>query len=136
MGALKPGNMTPPAYDGNPRRDKPCERCGWRWEGFHVCFDRSVKVEGEGVPKPVSVARHRNGNTKERSDAAREMASEAAKLRWERYHESMRPRDSKIEEMYRQGYSYSQMRERFNMSADALLQVVKRAAARGELELR
>jgi transposase-like protein len=34
------------AFLGLPKRNDPCGRCGWVYEGFHICFDASKPEPG------------------------------------------------------------------------------------------
>lgn len=103
---------------GLPRRDKPCERCGWRYLGFHVCFDASKPCPGEGILNPVK-------NKKTRAAKA----SETMTARWEEHREHFRERDAEIVVEYKDGMGLRDIAEKHKMSHTTVIKVIRRAEA-------
>lgn len=70
------------------------------------------------------------------SDSRRESMAEGQRTRWERYREQHSDRDSKIVAAYKEGSSFRGLATEFKISFDNAYNVVKRAAARGEVIIR
>jgi DNA invertase Pin-like site-specific DNA recombinase len=102
--------------------ETPCERCGWEWEGFHICFDASKPEPGK--------------EKKERSVTWREALSNAAVVRWEEHHEANIQRDLDIVERYKQGASYSILEKEFSISRGTLMRVMHKAQNEGRVVIR
>ena len=112
---------------GLPRRDKPCERCGWRYVGFHICFDASKPCPGEGALVPASKkAKKKRGNS-----------SEVQTERWAAFREQHRERDDQIVSGYQEGLGLRDLAFKYNISHTTVIKVIKRAEAeRGETIMR
>lgn len=93
-----------------------CTRCEGPYEGWHVCFDASKRVEGEGLVE-VKVSRRKTEVT---------ASSVSAQDRWARYREEMRPRDEKIIESYVEGGTLVEVAERFGISHQTVMKILKR----------
>lgn len=97
---------------------KSCERCGWKFPGFHVCVDLSEPHSFEGqISPPVK----RSESTVNRYSADRVLNAE---------------RDSKIVINYIHGHSSSAIAEKFSIPTHTVLRILHRAEAEGFLTLR
>lgn len=132
--SVKYGNGDAPKYTGSRRRETPCERCGWEYEGFHICFDKGKKVEGEG--KLPAKARHRNGNPGPKSEAAIENMRDAANRRWEAQRRLNAPRDAEIVQKYKEGASYATLAAEYDVSNDTIVRIMHRARDEGKVTIR
>jgi hypothetical protein len=114
-------------YVGLPRRDQPCSRCGWRYVGFHICFDASMPCPGEGRLTQTS--------KKAKKDKGR--ASEVQTERWATFREQHQERDIQIVSEYQGGTSLRDLAFKHNISHTTVIKIIKRAEEeRGETIMR
>jgi hypothetical protein len=110
-------------------RDVPCERCGWKYEGFHVCVDLSAPVDPKVLAKHTQRYKH--------SSEMRDRLSNAASIRWARHREDMAERDSRVVERYKEdNASMRDLAGEFGIDFQTVRNILHRAAARGECEIR
>ncbi len=107
---------------GYIRADQPCPRCGWKYKGWHVCFDASKKVPGEGqltLPEPQKVDGRSTPDRKSR-------ASRSQAERWERKREENRPRDEAIVQSYKDGATLRALESSYSLSFKTVMSIIKR----------
>jgi DNA-binding CsgD family transcriptional regulator len=105
-------------------RDNPCERCGWKFPGFHVCVDLST-------PEPATKATH-----PDMTPSQLESLNQARLSRWERHRLATADRDKKIVEMYKDGKTLKEISEEIELAYPSVNKIVTRAAERGEVRKR
>lgn len=98
------------------RRDVPCERCGWQYEGFHVCFDASKPCPGEGV---VSTAKKK---VKHKSQKDSSPSSRSQGRYWN--HEENQERNRLIVELYKEGLGLKDIGKKYDISHQTVLKVI------------
>lgn len=111
-------------------RETPCERCGWKFKGFHVCVDLSVPVD------PKVQKKHNDSYAHLRTPAWRKHTSTIATERWERYRQDNFERDKRIVEFYAEGMSIRQLALEFKLATQTVRNCILRAQARGEVKMR
>lgn len=111
-------------------RDQPCERCGWRYPGFHVCVDLSKPID------PRIMKKHTDRYAAVRTAEHRRKLSEGAYERWERHREEMAPRDAKIVAAYKDGMTYRELAIEFHLAQQTIMGIIHRAAENGEVQVR
>ena len=116
------------SFLGLPRRATPCDRCGWRYEGFHVCFDASKPCPGEGVIDSHAKKVKKKLTTGHTSEG-RSSISRSVTERWDQYREENRARDEEMIELYRSGMSTKDVGLKFDISHQTVLKVLKREEA-------
>lgn len=110
----------------------PCARCGWEWEGFHICFDASKKVEGEYTKQ-----QNRSGYVDgKRNKSWNKSLSDAANAHWARVREQNKERDERIVARYREGLSYKALMKEFKLSNSTVINIMHAARNRGEVIIR
>lgn len=109
------------------RRDGPCERCGWIYEGMHICFDASKRCEGEGVidPKP----KRRSGTGPSRANRA------AVTGHWEDYRAQNRERDHTLVADYISGEGILDLRKKYGIAHATVVKIIRRAEAETETSI-
>lgn len=111
-----------------PRRDEPCQRCGWKYVGFHVCFDASKPCPGEGV-----VSATKRVKRKSNPDSSKSLRPKG------RYwnHEENKERNKLIVALYKEGLGLKEIGKRYDISHQAVLKVINKfEAATGEKVMR
>lgn len=108
-------------YVGLPRRDKPCERCGWRYVGFHVCFDASKPCPGEGSLDPTSK------KVIKKTAPKRVNVSKTLTERWEAHRAQFRERDAAIVSGYEEGFALRELADQFGISHSTVIKAIRRA---------
>lgn len=126
---------------GYIKAEAPCERCGWKYKGWHVCFDASKKVPGEGQidsPRKKSSGSSSLGRTlPERTDEHRANISAANLARWERKRELQRPRDLEIIEKYKGGSGLWDLSKEYGIAYKTVIAIIRREEdATGEVIMR
>jgi hypothetical protein len=116
----------------------PCPRCGWKYEGWHVCFDASKKIPGEGVVDPL---KKKSGGKAtvvyERTEEHRQAISETNKTRWAKIHEKNKERDSAIVAEYKEGTALWPLSKKYGIAYKTVIAVIRRyEEATGEQVMR
>lgn len=112
---------------GLPRLDEPCQRCNWKYEGYHVCFDASTEYSGEGFVefpegKPAKRPRAKaTGSNNSRLDAANE--GYQAYIDKRRAHNA--PRDLLIIETYKSGKGLRETAAEFGVGYQTVVNLIK-----------
>lgn len=111
-------------------RDTPCERCGWKFPGFHVCVDTSTPVDPQIQMKHNKGAGMISAAHLERLQLGRES-------RWHRHREETMERDKNIVERYKEGdISLKELSRDTGLAFQTVRNIVQRAVERGEVEMR
>lgn len=104
---------------GQPRLDKPCERCGWRWQGFHICFDASKPVRGERR------AKNPGGTSSEKSSNSDSKLTDRQRL----YRDKTRERDAQILDSYKDGYAMRDLVKMYKAGYQTVINIIRAAEA-------
>ena len=111
-------------------RDTPCERCGWKYPGFHICVDLSRPLD------PAIAKKHRPQPSHIRSEALIQMLQDGRAKRWERHREEMAERDAEIVRLYKTGLGFRVLAAQFGIAYQTARNVIRRAEANGEVVVR
>lgn len=119
-------------------REQPCERCGWKFPGFHVCVDLSQPVAPDVLKKHIPDRPRRNpGMTKiVRTEEHLQHLADGRNHRWERHWEETRERDVELVRRYMDGLGFRPLAIEYGISYQTARAIVKRAVARGEATIR
>lgn len=117
-----------------------CKTCSH--PNYHIClqdkpdlFPKLLREELVGYRRPGRVRGVRNKS--ERSDAHRLAISEAQQFRWAQVREANRPRDEAIISQYAAGgVSIKDLSDKFKIGRNAVMIILKRAAAEGIIVMR
>lgn len=112
------------AFLGLEKRDNPCERCGWRYAGFHVCFDASKQIPEEGGTKPKKRQRREHI-----TEAQRLALEEGSSERWARHREENRRRDEEIIKKYKQGNGLRSLSREYGIAYQTAMGIIRREEA-------
>lgn len=125
--------------DGSLVTRQACGGCGWRW-GFHVClagkpdlFPKLLREPRKRAPRDP----HSNRGGGSRSEEHIQALREASQRRWAKHHARNAERDAKIIAEYAEGQlGYLKIAEKFGISGDVCLRVLKQAQEDGVIVMR
>lgn len=112
-------------------RDDPCEKCGWKFLGFHVCVDKSIPLDPK-IAKKYGLGR----KTGPLSFAQEEALAAARNARWERHYAENAERNQKIVDRYKEQVGYRELAAEFGLSYQTVSSIIHRAAKVGDVEIR
>lgn len=106
-----------------------CERCGWRYGGFHICVDLST-------PEPKLLEKV-DGRVGPMSETQKRNISNAQQARLVVLAAKNRPRNEKIILRYRdQKIGTKQLSEEFELSRTSIVKILRQAEGEGRLTIR
>lgn len=113
---------------GLPKRDEPCGRCGWRYVGFHICFDASKPEPNIRGTKSSGGDNSINSRTKATSPEDRSAKlAEQSNAYWEAQREKMRPRNDKILGSYKEGKGLREVASLYGVAYQTVVNIIKQA---------
>lgn len=116
-------------------REKPCERCGWKFPGFHICVDLSAPCAQENQlhpPRPKATRSYPNGL----SEAHVTALNEGRTQRWLKHRAKHSERDAQIVQRYKDGLSFPALAKEFDIAYQTARGVIHRAAEEGLVVVR
>ena len=108
-------------------REKPCETCGWKYPGFHVCVDLSKPSEAE-----QRIRQRKGAQTEDHLQRLQDGRAE----RWQQYHQENSARYDAMAEMYKKGRSMRDIAKEFNTSHQTINRILREKEAQGLLTIR
>jgi DNA-binding NarL/FixJ family response regulator len=111
-------------------RDTPCETCGWKYPGFHICVDLSKPVENRIQNKHNAMQRQTV------SSEQKKRLADGLTERWRKHRMDTRDRDRKIVEAYKSGMGMNAISREFGPAYQTVRLILHRAADRGEITVR